>query len=284
MNQKLNEIAKILPTIGLGTRHIFDITSVYKNIRPYGILHFEKKYLSIVEKSMDELSLSIFSKKYLYKEADPNSREGILSLAKNSEEENFCELWFLNKNNIDLNRSLSWDELHSRTGYYLSYPDCCVGAWEKYQAQNIFYEKYIYETKRGFWQNNRLASIFYPDILMLDYFPCSLDCPHASQLADKIFSVINTELDADLLNNSFKWMKAVYFVNQEYLFASPEWIKKDDRISINQDKIQKVKLQEVAKMIKRSIDKIHLIPFEHYSGVAFLDIMREDEILATFKV
>jgi hypothetical protein len=31
---------------------------------------------------MDELSLSIFSKKYLYKEADPNSREGILSLAK----------------------------------------------------------------------------------------------------------------------------------------------------------------------------------------------------------
>ena len=74
---------------------------------------------------------------------------------------------------------------------FLGYPSCCVEKYEKTRGMGLFYRDYLFdESKIRYNEINRLCTLFDSNLLMPDFFPCSLSCRSAKEFFDKIIEYL----------------------------------------------------------------------------------------------
>jgi hypothetical protein len=87
-------------------------------------------------------------------------------------------------------RSVSFEEF----GKVYEYPQCCVEGYFDVEEGDDWISSYLRrsgDANFGYFEGNRLATIFDGSTLTPDYFPCRLDCVPTRELGRRYMSILN---------------------------------------------------------------------------------------------
>ena len=188
MGIKYQTLKVELSKIDINPRFSIDIASVAERVRDFGLLHIEiyqkEKTIEILQNS----NCKIIKSRDLKFIKDTESREGMMYDLKVGENPTHSEVWY-----CSVNKEIEPDfDPFLNPGKYLGYPSCCVEKYETTRGMGLFYSDYLFDKENiRYNEINRLCTLFNPNLLMPDFFPCSLSCEHASEFAQKIQSIIN---------------------------------------------------------------------------------------------
>jgi hypothetical protein len=217
---KYLKLKQSLTECGINPRFSIDIASVSERIRDFGLLHIEINQKNKTIEILKESNCKIVKSRDLKFRKDSESREGMMYDIKDGEKPTHSEVWYCN-----VNKDISPDfDPFLNPGKFLGYPSCCVEKYEKTRGMGLFYRDYLFdESKIRYNEINRLCTLFDSNLLMPDFFPCSLSCRSAKEFFDKIQSIINQIYSKDQIQKSNKYSNAALIILAEKLFCFPNY-------------------------------------------------------------
>jgi hypothetical protein len=240
---KYLKLTQSLSDCGINPRFSIDIASVAERARDFGLLHIEiyqkEKTIEILQRT----NCKIIKSRDLKFTKDSESREGMMYDIKDGEKPTHSEVWFCSVNKeIEPN----FDPFLN-PGKFLGYPSCCVNKYETNRGMGEFYKEYLFTDKSiRYNEINRLCTLFNPNLLMPDFFPCSLSCENAREFAQKIQSIINLIYSEEEIQESNKYSNAVLLILSEKLFCFPNFrIENNNLILIADESAQYLNLSKV---------------------------------------
>lgn len=247
---------------GLDQRFSLDIASVKKGIRPRGLLHVHASLSTGVKSLLTTYGLKVIAERCLEGSRDPQSREGILSdlKADTKAEHVWHEIWFSSHEAPSIDST----ELFRAPGRYLSYPKCCIKAMLATTTLSSFYDVYINDSRQRAWEINRLTTVFSDDLLIPDFFPCSLACHEARDFARPFIELAREVLGASRAAGWIERAKQPYFVYRDSLYTTRDYSLENSHLVVAMESMSKRLLKDIGRTI--SLQEVHfsLIPFAHF--------------------
>jgi hypothetical protein len=267
----------------LNPRILYDIFSVLFGVRKMGLIHLPIEKLAFIHKQLTEFNLFEVAKRYLIISKDKESRENLLRDSYKVENASHVELWFSLDENINI-------DPFKNPGKALSYPECCVKSYESNEGLSSFYNNYIFSNDTRNFKLNRLVVLFNKDLMMPDYFPCSLSCQASSLLIDKCNQVVLDKFPKDINENINKIMKVPLLLWGENLFYVPDWEIKSNNLFLKiNSNIKSQKLNDIFKLNEKNIlllDKKEpkLLKFNHLLDLENLYLNFSDQSQEMYKL
>jgi hypothetical protein len=217
---KYFKLKQSLSDSGINPRFAIDIASVAERVRDFGLIHIEAQQKERMIEILSHSNCKIIKCRNLKFIKDSESREGMLYDIKGGEKPTHCEVWY---SNINKEVEPNFDPFLN-PGKFLGYPNCCVSKYESTNGMGLFYREYLFsDNKIRFNEINRLCTLFFPNLLMPDFFPCSLSCEAAKEFNLKIQSVINHIYSKDEITETFKYKLAPILLISEKLYCFPNF-------------------------------------------------------------
>ena len=229
---KYIELKNCLIEIGINPRFSIDIASVAERVRDFGLIHIEAPQKEQMIEILNNNNCKIIKSRSLKFIKDSESREGMLYDIKDGEKPTHCEIWY---SNINKEVEPNFDPFLN-PGKFLGYPNCCVSKYESTNGMGLFYKEYLFSyNKIRFNEINRLCTLFFPNLLMPDFFPCSLSCEAAKEFNLKIQSVINHIYSKDEITETFKYKLAPILLTSEKLYCFPNFKLENQKLTLKVD-------------------------------------------------
>ena len=227
----------------INPRFSIDIASVAEGVRDFGLLHIEiyqkEKTIEILQRT----NCNIINFRDLKFTKDLESREGMLYDITGCEKPTHCEIWYCSINKkIDPN----FDPFIN-PGEFLGYPKCCVSKYESTSGMGLFYKEYLFsDNKIRYNEINRLCTLFFPNLFMPDFFPCSLSCEEAKEFSLKTQSIINLIYTKEEIKETYCYKLAPILLTSEKLYCFPNFKLENQRLTLIVDNLtQFVNLRSV---------------------------------------
>ena len=266
------DLTTTLVQAGVHRRFAVDVMSVVRGIRRVGLLHVPLDAETVVRSSLAPLDLVVFDRRELVRFDDPHSREGVLRECRPGEMVNYVELWF----SRDSDRTPTTREHFINPGRHLGYPDCCVAEWERLQSQSEFYSRYLFGTHDGFWELNRLSTVFQGGLLFPDFYPCSLQCASARDYVAPFLSLAGEVLDSHWVDETLTWMKAALVIRGTILYAFPQWTMSDSELLLHVHQATRIPLHSVGTFDVPCDPRPRLLPLRHFADAARVTLVSEE--------
>lgn len=246
--------------LGVESRLLLDVAIVRDGVRPFGLWHCRPEAVPLLESLCRYWGLEFRLAKTLWSSPDAHSRENVLhDRPLNRSALETREVWFGRPDELDA-------EQEADIGLRLGYPPCCVRRYVDKPALNQYFADYLNAPHPGFWEINRIAWLFSPYVLMLDYFPCALGCEASRRLGEKTIEVARRTLDGDYLQAAESAQKAPPLVLDGQLLWNPSWRVQDNQLEIDLTVSKSVSLSEVFAFPLGSVPS-QLVPFAHLPAV-----------------
>jgi hypothetical protein len=163
---------------------------------------------------------------------DSESREGMLYDIKNLEKPTHCEIWYCSANK---EIGPNFDPFLN-PGEFLAYPKCCVSKYESTSGMGLFYKEYLFsDNKIRYNEINRLCTLFFPNLLMPDFFPCSLSCEEAKTFSLNIQSIINLIYTKEEIQETYRYKLAPVLLISEKLYCFPNFKLENQKLTLKVD-------------------------------------------------
>lgn len=269
----MSQLPHALETLGLDRRFSVDVLSVARGVRRLGLLHAPLSSESGLRAILFGAGLAVFARRELFRQNDPDSREGILRDPSWGESANFIELWYAQREDITLPPA---EALFADPGTHLGYPMCCVAKWEKVNSQRDLYQQYIFETVGGLWELNRLAALFESGLLIPDFFPCSLSCKSAHAFVAPIVELVSKTLDPSWIANTARWMRAPLLERNGLLYAFPTWNLNGRDLELHAADAARTALAAVGRFNFEVRQGCRMVSFNHLIGAERVYMITED--------
>jgi hypothetical protein len=260
VKQNAKEWQSRMRDLGVESRLLLDVAAVCDGVRPFGLWHCRPGAIPLLESLCRTWGLECRAAKTLWSSPDPHSRENVLhDRPLNSSAIETREVWF--------GRPGELDSIHGADiGLRLGYPPCCVRRYADNRTLNQYFADYLNAPLPGFWEINRLAWLFSPQVLMLDYFPCRLDCEPSRRLGEKMVEVARRTMDADYLQAAETAQKTPLLVLNGQLLWNPCWRVQDSQMEIHVTASKSGSLSEVFAFPAELVPP-QLVPFAHLPAV-----------------
>ena len=229
---KYLKLKESLSECEINPRFSIDIASVAEGVRDFGLIHIEiyqkEQTIDILQRS----NCKIIKFRDLKFTKDSESREGMLYDIKDHEKPTHCEIWYCSVNKeIDPN----FDPFLN-PGKFLGYPKCCVSKYESTSGMGLFYKEYLFsDNKIRHNEINRLCTLFFPNLLMPDFFPCSLSCEEAREFSLKIQSIINLIYTKEEIKETYGYKLAPILIISEKLYCFPNFKLENQNLTLKVD-------------------------------------------------
>lgn len=263
----LKRLPSKLSSIGINPRFAIDVASVANANREYGLLHIEH---DVIEQTKDVLQLfecEIVAERGLVFLKDPQSREGLFLDPEPHQIVTHSEIWYTAKGNLNASRI----DPFSNPGKYLSYPGCCVDAYERSSGLGEFYRRYLFSSDTiRHNEINRLCTIFCPDLLMPDFFPCSLSCNSAKDFAESMLGVSDLIFTEEEIARTKRFMNAPIILLEKQLLCFPDFERVKNVLHLYHSKdTRKVELTEIldSELVVSVGPGVNLVRFQNVNGV-----------------
>lgn len=243
MGIKYQTLKVELSKIDINPRFSMDIASVAERVRDFGLLHIEIYQKEKTIEILQNLNCKIIKSRDLKFIKDSESREGMMYDLKDGEKPTHSEVWY-----CSVNKEIEPDfDPFLNPGKYLGYPSCCVEKYETTRGMGLFYSDYLFDKENiRYNEINRLCTLFNPNLLMPDFFPCSLSCKNARDFSIKIQSIINQIYSTDEIQETNKYSNAVLLILSEKLFCFPNFrVEKNNLILTADESAQYLNLSKV---------------------------------------
>lgn len=277
----MTQLPHSLEALGLDRRFTVDVLSVARSVRRIGLLHAPLSSESGLREIFAGVGLTVFSRRELVRQDDPDSREGILRDPAGGEVVNFIELWYARPGEDVLPSPRA---LFADPGKHLGYPQCCVAEWERLKSQRDLYRRYIFETVGGNWEVNRLASLFQTGLLIPDFFPCSLSCRAAREFAAPIVDLAREILDPAWVRDTMGWMQAPLIQFGGSVYAFPTWTFNGRELELNTANAAHVSLAAVGRFDDEEPPGCRLLSFRHLAGAEQVNLIGADGVRAVVQI
>jgi len=265
------KLKKSLTKIGINPRFSIDIVSVAERVREFGLIHVEIKSEADIIETLIAFDLKIIKSRHLVFKKDKDSREGMLYDADLNGNPTHCEIWYTSvKNKLDFN----FDPF-TNPGKYLGYPKCCVNKYENSIGMGSFYKEYLFSGKTRYNEINRLCTLFNKNLLMPDFFPCSLSCKKALEFGQKIQTVTELIYTEDEISETLMYRTAPLVLLSDKLFCFPNYRIEFDRLILKLDDSTKwVDLNNVlnSKYWPSELAEVCILKFQNITGTKDLYI------------
>ena len=265
----MTDFPNSLKHLGIDEHLVIDVASVIHRNRPYGLLHVPRINKTNVCNILSNIGLRIIHTRRLVRVRDLNSREGTLVSVfspENSNLDEWYEIWFCR-----LDYCLTTiEDLELHTGKTLGYPPCCVERNKSLKSLAPYYHEYLFSKNPGFWEINRLASVFSAGMIAPDFFPCSLSCQAARDLAQSYLPLGIEYLGQQKISKWCKDLQSPITLWDGKLFHWKEWVLDHGVLHLNTISSKYVKLEDIASVSIPSwikADQPWLVPFNHLSTV-----------------
>ena len=229
---KYLKLKQSLSDCGINPRFSIDIASVAERIRDFGLIHIESHQKEQMMQILNNCNCKIIKNRNLKFTKDSESREGMLYDIKNGEKPTHCEIWYCSVNKeIDPNFNPFLNP-----GEFLGYPKCCVSKYESTSGMGLFYKEYLFsDNKSRYNEINRLCTLFFPNLLMPDFFPCSLSCEEAREFSLKIQSKINLIYTKEEIKETYGYKLAPILIISEKLYCFPNFKLENQNLTLKVD-------------------------------------------------
>jgi hypothetical protein len=229
---KYLELKKSLFDCGINPRFSIDIASVAEKLRDFGLIHLEEHQTQKMIEILNNNHCKVIKLRKLKFTQDSESREGMLYDIKDGEKPTHCEIWYSNiKNEIDPN----FDPFLN-PGKFLGYPKCCVSKYESTIGMGSFYKEYLFSDNNiRYNEINRLCTLFTSNLLMPDFFPCSLSCESAREFGKKIQSIVNLIYSKEEIKETYKYKLAPILLISEKLYCFPNFKLDNQKLTLKVD-------------------------------------------------
>lgn len=267
----------------LNPRILYDIFSVLFGVRKMGLIHIPIEKLDFIQKQLTEFNLFEVAKRYLIISKDKESRENLLRDSYDVVNASHVELWF------SLDEFINIDPFKN-PGKALSYPECCVKSYESNLGLSNFYNNYIFSNDTRYYKLNRLVVLFNQDLMMPDYFPCSLSCQASSLLIDKCNQVVLDKFPKEINENINKIMKSPLLLWGENLIYVPDWEIKSNNIILQiNSNVKSQKLKDIFLINEKNILLLDtkmpkLLKFSHLLDLENLFLIFSDQSQEIYKL
>lgn len=262
------KLKQSLSDCGINPRFSIDIASVAERVRDYGLLHIEINQKEKTFEILQNSDCKIIKSRDLKFTKDSESREGMMYDIKDGEKATHSEVWY-----CSVNREIEPNfDPFLNPGKFLGYPSCCVEKYETTRGMGFFYKDYLFEdTKIKYNEINRLCTLFNSNLLMPDFFPCTLSCKSALEFSLKIQSIINEIYSIDQIQETNKYCYAALIILSEKLYCFPSFRIQDDSLFLIVDEhTQYVNLLDILdrKYWPELNVKNHLIKFKNTEKIS----------------
>lgn len=272
---KYKDLRNKLNSIGINPRFSIDIASVAERVRDFGLIHVEYFQKNKVLELLKGVECTIIDSRDLIFRKDSESREGFLYNLNSNEDPSHSEIWYTSVNNPIENNCNPF----LNPGLYLGYPECCVQQYEYSKSMGEFYKNYLFsDVSIRYNEINRLCTLFNPNLLMPDFFPCSLSCMEARSFAIKIQSINDLIYTTDEIEETYKYMFAPLLIFSEKLYCFPNFKKEKNRLILHVDhKTHFINLGSIleTKYWPNLANRNLLIKFKNVEGIEELQIKTE---------
>lgn len=227
MSLKYQTLKTELSKININSRFSIDIASVAERVRDFGLLHIEIYQKENTVEILQKTNCKIIKSRDLKFIKDSESREGMMYDILPGENPTHSEVWYCNVNKeID-----STFDPFLNPGKYLGYPSCCVEKYETARGMGSFYRDYLFDEKNiRYNEINRLCTLFNANLLMPDFFPCSLSCENARNFSIEIQSIINQIYSSNEIQETKKYSYAALMILSEKLYCFPSYRIQDNSL------------------------------------------------------
>jgi hypothetical protein len=267
----------------INPRVLYDIFTVVYGVRKLGLLHIPIDSHKFIQDQLNDFKLFEIARKYLVVSKDKFSRESLLKDAVKIDESTHIEIWFSLYKNIDENP-------FKNPGKSLKYPECCIKTYETNSGLSFFYNNYLFSNETRHFVLNRLVVLFNKDLLMPDFFPCSLSCKSSIKFIEDCHSVVLDKFPRDIVENVKKIMQVPLLLWGDNLIYIPNWelITNDLYLHINQD-VKYQKIENICKISENNLKLIKdkspkLLKFNHLLNIENLVIIFSDNSQQVFKI
>ena len=260
---KYLKLKQSLSDCGINPRFSIDIASVAERVRDFGLLHIEINQKENTIEILKNSNCIIIKSRDLKFIKDSESREGMMYDIKDEEKPTHSEVWY-----CSVNKKIEPDfDPFLNPGKYLGYPSCCVEKYETTRGMGLFYSDYLFDKENiRYNEINRLCTLFNPNLLMPDFFPCSLSCKNARNFSIKIQSIINQIYSTDEIQETNKFTYASLIILSDKLYCFPSFRIEDESLFLIVDEhTQYLNLIDILdrKYWPNSMDKNLLIKFKN---------------------
>jgi hypothetical protein len=227
---KYLKLRQSLHKIGVNTRFSIDIVSVAERVRDFGLLHIEAYKKDKTIKLLNENNCKVIASRDLKFLKDSESREGMLYDVKEQETPTHCEIWY---SHIAKEIEPNFNPF-SNPGKFLGYPKCCFTKYENTYGMGEFYKEYLFPDNRMSRYNeiNRLCTLFNSNLLMPDFFPCSLSCIPAYEFGVQIQSIIDLIYSKEETEDTFKYKLSPLIIISDKLYCFPNFKIEFDKLTL----------------------------------------------------
>jgi len=229
---KYLKLKKSLSDCGINPRFSIDIASVAERIRDFGLIHIEAHQKEQMMRILSNCNCKIIKNRNLKFIKDSESREGMLYDIKDLEKPTHCEIWYCS---VTKEIGPNFDPFLN-PGEFLGYPKCCVSKYESTSGMGLFYKEYLFsDNKIRYNEINRLCTLFFPNLLMPDFFPCSLSCEEAKKFSLKIQSIINLIYTKEEIKETYRYKLAPVLLISEKLYCFPNFKLENQKLTLKVD-------------------------------------------------
>jgi len=229
---KYLKLKKSLSDCGINPRFSIDIASVAERIRDFGLIHIEAHQKEQMMLILSNCNCKIIKNRNLKFIKDSESREGMLYDIKDLEKPTHCEIWYCS---VTKEIGPNFDPFLN-PGEFLGYPKCCVSKYESTSGMGLFYKEYLFsDNKIRYNEINRLCTLFFPNLLMPDFFPCSLSCEEAKKFSIKIQSIINLIYTKEEIKETYRYKLAPVLLISEKLYCFPNFKLENQKLTLKVD-------------------------------------------------
>lgn len=246
---------------GLDARLLLDLATVRDEVRPFGLWHCPLQAVPLVYDLCQSWGLHAREARRLWSTCDPGSRERILcDRPIHADDLRVAEMWFSKLKSFDLT-------IPGDPGNHLCYPRCCIQRYSKVSSFKELFVQYLTDVVPGDWLINRLAGLFSPYWLSLDYLPCSLSCLPSREMAQKTAEVARATLGDDYFQTAELALKAPLIILDGQLIWCPSWERLNNSLNVDIEMAKSLDLRTTFAPITEEIRE-GLIPFTHFDGIS----------------
>jgi hypothetical protein len=267
----------------LNPRILYDIFTILFGVRKIGLIHLPIGKYNFIQKQLIDFNLFEVAIRYLIISEDEGSRENLLRDTDNNDNATHIELWFSREESIEVNP-------FKNPGKTLSYPDCCVKSYESNLGLSNFYNKYLFSNEPRYYTLNRLVVLFNEDLLMPDYFPCSLSCQASRLFIENANSIVLDKFPKEIISKVVKIMKVPLLLWGDDLIYVPDWEVKSNNLYLQiNNNIKSQKIKNIFKLHENNTkllntDEPKLLKFNHLLGLQNLYLNFTDESQKIYKL
>jgi hypothetical protein len=270
---KYSALKEKINALGINPRFTIDIASVAEKLRPFGLIHVDYDSKQQTIELLNWVDCKIAGERDLFFSQDSESREVMLYDVKKTEKPTHSEIWFTS---IDNEIPIQFNPFDN-PGKHLGYPACCVSKYENSNGMGVFYKEYLFSGATRYNEINRLCTLFYSNLLMPDFFPCSLSCVHSRDFAILVQSLAELIYTSDEITETKKYLSAPLLIFSKKIFCFPEYKIVDDKLYLLvDDSTQSISLGTVLNEHYWQFDreKNLLIKFKNVENIRHLFIYK----------